>query len=132
MENKDLDHLLRKESEIIPSSGFVDSVMDALQRQISAPPPIAFPWKRALPGLLVACSALTAILVLTLRVSTHGTGPQPLPSQFVSAFAFVLQMWRTIDGSWITLTFLLSFALVKLSPLFTAGKGMVWSVSHRR
>ena len=40
-----------KHEDIVPSSGFTASVMDAITREATAPPPIPFPWKRALPGL---------------------------------------------------------------------------------
>lgn len=53
----DIEHLLRGE-DLRPSSGFLDSVMDAVRQDALAPPPLSFPWRRAAPGalaLLVAC-----------------------------------------------------------------------------
>ena len=50
MRDDDLDHILSSEADIVPSSGFAGSVMDAIQAQTSIPPPIPFPWKRAIPG----------------------------------------------------------------------------------
>jgi hypothetical protein len=40
-----------RDEDIVQSSGFTASVMDAITREATAPPPIPFPWKRALPGL---------------------------------------------------------------------------------
>ena len=42
--------------EILPSSGFLVSVMDAVQQEAAAPAPIPFPWKWALPGLIATVS----------------------------------------------------------------------------
>ncbi len=58
----DIDHIFLREDEILPSSGFAVSVMDAIQREAAAPQPIPFPWKRALPGMVVAGLALLVIL----------------------------------------------------------------------
>ena len=58
-----MDRILSREDEILPSSGFAVSVMEAVRREAAAPPPIPFPWKRALPGLVVAGLALAVVLV---------------------------------------------------------------------
>jgi hypothetical protein len=44
----DLDRVLTGEPDIVPSSGFVASVMDAVSADATAPP-LPFPWKRAWP-----------------------------------------------------------------------------------
>lgn len=58
----DLERLLADEEKIVPSSGFMASVMQAVEREAAAPPPLPFPWLRALPGLLamIAIWALAA------------------------------------------------------------------------
>ena len=48
MKPEDLDRVLSTEGEIVPSSGFVDAVMEAVTAEATAPP-LAFPWKRAWP-----------------------------------------------------------------------------------
>lgn len=50
---------------LLPSSGFSASVMAAIAHDASAPAPIPFPWKRALPGFAAIAVAL-ALLVATL------------------------------------------------------------------
>jgi hypothetical protein len=47
-----LDHILAAEDPLVPSSGFLASVMERVHEEAAAPPPIPFPWKRAIPGLL--------------------------------------------------------------------------------
>jgi hypothetical protein len=53
-----LDNILSNESELIPSSGFLVSVMERVEEESAAPPPIPFPWKRAIPGMIVAAGVL--------------------------------------------------------------------------
>jgi hypothetical protein len=49
-----IDRILSSDGELVPSSGFLASVMDRVREEAAAPPPIPFPWKRALPGMLLA------------------------------------------------------------------------------
>jgi hypothetical protein len=60
MKPEELDRILSKADEIVPSSGFAANVMDAVQRESSAPPPIRFPWQRAVPGFGVASALAIA------------------------------------------------------------------------
>jgi hypothetical protein len=50
----EIDRVLATEEELIPSSGFMASVMERVQEESAVPPPIPFPWKRAIPGILLA------------------------------------------------------------------------------
>jgi hypothetical protein len=58
MNRDNLDEILTAEEELVPSSGFLASVMERVQEEAAAPPPIPFPWKRALPGMLLAAAVL--------------------------------------------------------------------------
>jgi hypothetical protein len=63
----ELDRIISREDEIVPSSGFVASVMDAVRQEAAASqpipfPPIPFPWVRALPGF-IALGAVLALLI---------------------------------------------------------------------
>jgi hypothetical protein len=49
-----IDHILASEPPLVPSSGFLASVMEAVQDEALKPAPIPFPWKRAVPGILLA------------------------------------------------------------------------------
>lgn len=48
-----IEHILATEEELIPSSGFLASVMERVQEEAAAPEPIPFPWARAVPGILL-------------------------------------------------------------------------------
>lgn len=56
--NEKLDNILAVEPELVPSSGFLASVMERVAEEAAAPPPIPFPWKRAIPGMIVAAGVL--------------------------------------------------------------------------
>lgn len=49
-----IDQILATEQELIPSSGFLASVMESVHEEARKPAPIAFPWKRAVPGIVLA------------------------------------------------------------------------------
>jgi len=58
MTDERLDRILASEETLIPSSGFTATVMDRIREEAAAPPPIPFPWKRVLPGVVVAGAGL--------------------------------------------------------------------------
>jgi uncharacterized membrane protein len=99
MTDDDLDHILSRDDDIVPSSGFVSSVMDAVRREAATPPAIPFPWKRALPGLVA-----WAVMLVLLFAPQTASAPDRLP-----------QAAASIGAGWIALALLLSFFLVKLS-----------------
>jgi hypothetical protein len=67
--NANLDRILVAEEELLPSSGFLASVMERVQEEAAAPAPIPFPWKRAIPGFLVAMIVLGGGAVELVRLS---------------------------------------------------------------
>jgi hypothetical protein len=68
MKPEELDRLLSGEADIVPSSGFVASVMEAVTAEATAPP-LPFPWKRAWP-----LAAGFPALLLWLALSQAGPG----------------------------------------------------------
>lgn len=49
-----IERILASEEALVPSSGFVSAVMERVQQESVALPPIPFPWKRAIPGIALA------------------------------------------------------------------------------
>ena len=91
-----------KHEDIVPSSGFTASVMDAIAREATAPPPIPFPWKRALPGL-AWCVAM-GIAFLSIGPDS-GHNPPPTP-----------ELSAVLKGAgWITAAIVMSLLSVTLS-----------------
>ncbi len=60
--NDDLNRAFLADDDIVPSSGFTALVMAAVRAQAATPPPIPFPWARAVP------MAIGAVLVLVVFV----------------------------------------------------------------
>lgn len=52
-----IDRILSSEEPLIPSSGFLASVMESVREEAAAPRPIPFPWKRCIPGCVVVAGA---------------------------------------------------------------------------
>ncbi len=63
----DLDRILSGDGPIVPSAGFVSRVMDAVQAEAAAPPPIPFPWRRLLPFPAVALVAAAVWLANVIQ-----------------------------------------------------------------
>jgi hypothetical protein len=71
MTPEELDRILSRADEIVPSSGFVAQVVDAVQQESATPPPIRFPWRRALPGF----GAAVLLAIVTALVSAEPGDP---------------------------------------------------------
>lgn len=52
-ESGPIDRILASDDELVPSSGFLAAVMDRVREEAAAPPPIPFPWKLAIPGIVL-------------------------------------------------------------------------------
>jgi hypothetical protein len=50
----EIDQILAGEEELMPSSGFLASVMERVRQEAALPPPVPFPWMLAVPGILLA------------------------------------------------------------------------------
>jgi len=72
----DLDRALAGESDIVPSSGFVAAVMDAVIADATAPP-LPFPWRRAWPFAAVFAALFVWLAFLQLVPKAAAPGPDP-------------------------------------------------------
>jgi hypothetical protein len=105
MRREDIDRILAGEDTIVPSSGFAASVMEVVTREASAPPPIPFPWKRALPGLVLCSGAIIAFFVIGFA---SGGRSQPTPA--------ALDLSPALSGAaWIAAAMLVSLVSVIFS-----------------
>lgn len=122
MKDPELDRILSTEQEIVPSENFARNVMEKVRMEASAPPPIPFPWKRALPGVILCVLAIAAVFVTAVL----RPAPQRLPE--VSGPSMFTGLWANLSGlgellraanagglGWILLALLLTFVSVKLS-----------------
>jgi hypothetical protein len=121
---EEIDRILSREDEMVPSSGFAVSVMDAVRREAAAPPPIPFPWKRALPGLAVGSLVLALILGAIVRaIAQVDKAPTPqlsmsMPSVMPSIFNGGLRS----AAIWTALALLVALVSVKLSMRLASGR----------
>ncbi len=117
--NNNFDRVLAQEGNIVPSSGFVARVMDAVEQEATAPPPIRFPWKRALPGL-AACLTLAAVLIVNFTAGmarSSGNAFRPATSDRLLP---ILHQIASGSGTlaltaWFVIALLLSLGTMQLS-----------------
>jgi hypothetical protein len=121
MRHDDIDRMLAGEENLVPSSGFVTSVMDAVQREASTPLPIPFPWKWALPGMAAGVFALVSFLIIMLAQSGRGSVTTPVPVASLVLITIV-EAAKTVDAGWIALGLLMSYASVTLSMRLIEGR----------
>jgi hypothetical protein len=121
----EMNRILSREDEILPSSGFAVSVMDAVRREAAAPPPIPFPWKRALPGLVAAGFALALVLVAVVaaiaQLGRASTAAQFSPS-FTSVLPTIVHGGIVSAAIWTATALLVAFVSVKLSMRLASGR----------
>jgi len=84
MTHDKMDQILAAEEELAPSSGFLASVMERVREEAAAPPPIPFPWKRALPGMVAAAGGLGWVAVGAVRNGLAGARSISLEQMRVS------------------------------------------------
>lgn len=123
MSRDDLDRILSEE-EIVPSSGFPAAVMDAVRREASTPPPIPFPWKRALPGLAIAAPALVwALGSLAKLVIQTATARIPLAPPLAPILQTqILQSVINAKAGLVTLALVLTLASVVFAMRLVSGR----------
>jgi hypothetical protein len=111
----DFDYALSPGSDsILPSSGFAESVMTAVAREASAPAPLAFPWKRALPGLL-ASGAMAIVLLVAAVVLLRSTPAAPAPASTVDLQAALAPVLHHATAAlWLTVSLFISVASLLL------------------
>jgi len=73
MKPEEIDRVLAGESEIVPSSGFVTSVMATVMAEATAPP-LPFPWKRAWPLVAGFAALILWLAFLQSRSSVANDG----------------------------------------------------------
>jgi hypothetical protein len=83
----EIDRILATEETLLPSSGFLASVMERVREEAATPAPIPFPWKRALPGMVVAAGILGAGAFEFVRHALPAAGELTLAVPQISVVA---------------------------------------------
>lgn len=114
MDREELDRILAEEDGLIPSSGFLGSVMERVETEAAAPAPIPFPWKRALPGFVVAVAVLVWAAVEMGR-AVISAGGLALPSVHMNAVVTPVVQ----QAGWVALALALAWAGWRLARRFS-------------
>jgi len=123
MSDAEVDRVLSKADEIQPSSGFVASIMESVRREAAAPPPIPFPWKRALPILLLASLALALLVVMLVGAVVEVGRTQAAPVASLPSITTLIPPGTVESTSfWTILSLIAAFISVKLSMRLAGGR----------
>jgi hypothetical protein len=110
-------HMNASNEQLTPSSGFTQSVMDAIREETTAPSPIPFPWKRLLPA---AIALLCAMIGLGVFAGRHTSAlPQALSP---GSLDFAISTSTATNLLWIALAIGLSLVTATLSFKLAAGR----------
>ncbi len=124
----EIDHILAGEEELLPSSGFVSAVMERVRQEAALPAPIPFPWKRAIPLLLLACGGIVWSTVEVVRIGLPGLGLTALGQSAQSWLTISLPPLSTVQvrsleqAGWVAMALGISLLSVLLSRRL-AGRG---------
>lgn len=114
MKDKMLDRILANEEEFILSSGFAASVMDRICEEAATPQPIPFPWKHAVPGIVLATGVFGWSAFELLRRALTQAHDAPIQIHLSAS------MLQPIEGiGWTALALGLSLASWAIARLMT-------------
>ncbi len=114
------DQVLRREDDIMPSSDFASSVMEAVRREAAAPPPLPFPWKWAVPGLAAATAALFGFTVLAVSEFSRNAGGSA--TRVAPELARLFDQATALGMGGILFALFLSYVSVRFSMRFFDGR----------
>jgi len=113
MHRDDIERLLTSEELIEPSPGFAASVMSAVRREAAEVAPIAFPWRRVLPGLVLVAAGLVTGFALLIGAFVGTPASEP------SATTWTAPVWLSAGRLWMLAglagSLLVSWLVVRLS-----------------
>ena len=115
-----IDGILTSEQELIPSSGFLAATMERVREEAAAPKPIAFPWLRALPGIVLAAGVIGWCGYELARAAFAHSGEISLAQVHVTA------NWSALEpAGWVAAA--LGFSLVSwlFAKRLTGGSGLL-------
>jgi hypothetical protein len=123
MREHELDDILLRERNVVPSTKFTKSVMDAVRFEAATLPPIPFPWLRALPGLAAGIFASMWIVIEGFQLyEPPQRATALLPASWIERLTRVIAGTESSGAGWILLALAVTAVCVELT----------WRVSERR
>jgi hypothetical protein len=122
MQPDEIDRILNVEERIVPSFGFAASVMDAVGREATAPPPIGFPWARAVPGIAAAMVALVVACVWSVREILQTGDASQFPTESTRWLSEILRVATNPTVAWCAFTVVMTYLAVKFSARMSASR----------
>ncbi len=130
MTDNELNRALGEEGELVPSSGFAHAVMQRVLSEATAPPRLAFPWVRALPGLVVGVAALAMMLfavwerrgIDAVRLGTGSSGWAMMLSGFGAMVRAGVDAGSMLGLGWIVLALALTFGSITVCLRLTESR----------
>jgi hypothetical protein len=120
-EPNSLDNILASEEAIVPSSGFLSTVMERVHEEARMPAPIPFPWRRAIPGFVLIVAVFGWVGVEFVRRAA-------LAADEISFAAPRLQdafMHPPQPAGWVALALGLSLASWRVARRFAGRSGLL-------
>ena len=109
MEPDDVDRLFSDYREITPSPVFLGRVMDSVRREAEALPPLSFPWKWALPGLVGAAIAVFSFVGMTVQLIARGAADTQVALTMPSGLIGILEAAKADGAVWVATGIIVSF-----------------------
>lgn len=120
-QHNEIDRILATEDALVPSSGFLAAVMERVREEATAPAPIPFPWRRALPGAIVIVGAFGAAAFELVRQGLPAAGEFTLTTPHIS-----VAMERPLEqAGWIALALGVSLFSWLVSKRFAGRSGLL-------
>jgi hypothetical protein len=117
MKEAELDQIIAGGERIVPSSGFAESVMNAVRREAATPKPIPFPWLRATPGLVAAAIAITRFVIAFFQQGGN-RAPAAVGNGSSCGLVSVMHAATSPVTIWVGFVLLIALASLELSTHF--------------
>jgi hypothetical protein len=115
MNPEEIDRILSRQSDLTPSSGFTESVMDAVRREAATPAPIPFPWKWAAAGIAAIATVLILLgfeCIQEMRGAPQGVR---IPSVLNSQLQTAMRIGVDYGVGWVLMALVISIVAMKLT-----------------
>jgi hypothetical protein len=101
-----IDSVLSSDQELVPTSGFLATVMERVREESIVPKPIPFPWKLAVPGMVLAAATIGWLIYEFIRTALAGD----LQIKFAQPHLPATELNLLTPAMWIAIALLFSLA----------------------